>query len=139
MHRQGESALESGPRVAHAWEAGDVLAFPAQSHDGFEVRIVPAGRELIVFTQGYHEHLSGKPSTIVEQALGLVRDLLSPDMRIRERRAGGSPYRWVLERRAATGWEREASTGLLFWNWFGRRSERIYQNHQLPGRLVAAV
>jgi hypothetical protein len=26
--------------------------------------------------------------------------------------------------------------GLLFWNYFSRRSEKIYQNHHLPGRLA---
>lgn len=74
---------------------------------------------------------------MVEDALGLVRDLLSPDMRVRELRAGRSAYRWFIEAFDGRTWKVEHMTGLLFWNYFGRRSEHIYQNAVLPGRLAA--
>ena len=34
-------------------------------------------------------------------------------------------------------WQLEAETGLLFFNFFGKRSEHVFQNHQLPGRRAA--
>ena len=65
----------------------------------------------------------------------MARDLLSSDMRIREQRAGRHGYRWHAERLEGGKWVVESTTGLLFWNYLGWRSERIYQNTQLPGRL----
>jgi len=92
-----------------------------------------------VYTEvGFHAHFEGTPDETVQQALGLTRDLLSADMRIREQLASGRGYRWTLDRRDTSGWTRESTTGAFFWNYFGRRTERVYQNTQLPGRLVNA-
>lgn len=63
-----------------------------------------------------------------------MRDLLSPAMRLREICAGGNPYRWLLEAATNHGWRVEYKMGLLFWNFLGRRSERIYRNDHLPAR-----
>ena len=48
-----------------------------------------------MFTGGAHVHFerNGDLRELVEQVFGLVRDLLSPDMRVRERCAGGKPFR----------------------------------------------
>ena len=51
----------------------------------------------------YDSSASRKPA---EQALGLVRDLLSPAVRIRERRAAGIPYYAALEARVGGEWRR---------------------------------
>ena len=55
-------------------------------------------------------------------------------MRLREFRAGGRPYRWILEARSPSGWEVHSTMGLLFWNYFARRSESVYQNDHLTAR-----
>jgi hypothetical protein len=132
---QATSILAEHPEVVHQWSE-DWLVFPPASPDGFEVSIDPEPHGVIVFTGvGVHVHVDGSPEEAVRDAIGLVRDLLSSDMRVRELRSGGQGYRWILERREASGWIGEAQTSLLFWNYFGQRSERIYQNSQLPGRL----
>jgi len=74
------------------------------------------------------------PASFVRDALGLVRDLLSPGMRLRELRAAGRPYKWILEGRLSGQWHTEQTMALLIWNYFGVRSERIYQNAHLPER-----
>ncbi len=38
-----------------------------------------------------------------------------------------------------TQWYTSNETGFLLWNYLGRRSERIYQNHILPGRIQEEV
>ncbi len=135
---RASAILSTHPEVHHAWRQDGTLVFPASSPAGFEVTLQPEDGEVSVFTScGFHEHFEGEPLQAATDALALTRDLLSPDMRVRELRAGGGAYRWVLERRTSGGWTAEASTGLFFWNWFGRRSERVYQNTQLPGRLLA--
>jgi len=74
------------------------------------------------------------PASVVRDALGLVRDLLSAAMRLRELRAGGWPYKWILEARVSGQWQTEQTMGPLVWNYFGARSKRIYQNAHLPER-----
>lgn len=105
-----------------------------------EVEAHPDG--LMLFARGVHVHFDEHhdprlhdAEELVDEALGLARDLLSPAMRIRELCAGGKPYRWVMEYSDGAGWRGEQETGLLVWNYLGRRSERVYQNHALPGRL----
>jgi hypothetical protein len=55
-------------------------------------------------------------------------------MQLRERAAGGSPFRWILEAVSDGQWQREYEMALLVWNVLGRRSERIYQNFHLAAR-----
>jgi hypothetical protein len=55
-------------------------------------------------------------------------------MRLRELLRGSSPYKWSLESLDNGLWTEEASSGLLFYNYCGQRSERIYQNKILEIR-----
>jgi hypothetical protein len=137
LRAQAKAILSAHPGVPHAWREDGTLVFPRPSPDGFEVTLHPEDGEIVVFTScGLHEHVEGQPLEASTRALALTRDLLSPDMRVREFRAGGQGYRWVLERRTGRGWAAETSTALLLWNYFGRRSQRVYSNAQLPGRLA---
>ena len=116
------------------------LRFPATSQDGFDVELAASSDGIVLNAGGFHTHFD-QPGDIedqVTQALGLARDLLSTGMRLRERRAGGLPYRWTIEIATATGWQTDQSTGLLFWNYLGRRSEAVFQNQQLPARFPEA-
>lgn len=56
--------------------------------------------EITVFADGAHVHFesSGKNLELVEQVFGFVRDLLSPDMGVRELLADRKPFRWFIER-----------------------------------------
>jgi hypothetical protein len=122
-----------------------VLQFPASSEQGFEVVLQPNTHGITVFTSvGFHKHFKGPVPEVVQEALGFARDLLSPHTRLIEHWAGGGPYRWNLERRRLVfrldGREESESelvsiTCLVLWNFFGRRTERIYQNAHLAGRL----
>lgn len=143
-HRTRE-VLAAHPELAHSWsedEAREVwtLDIPAQTKEGFDVAVEVSYDFAIVYTHGAHVHFdrSGNTDELVEEILELVRDLLSPDMRVRERRAGNSGYRWYIEAFDGRNWTIEHVTGLLFWNYVGMRSERIFQNQALPGRLGSA-
>ncbi len=95
---------------------------------------------ITVSGHAYHQHfdVTDDAADLVGHALGLARDLLSPSMRIRERRAGSTPYRWICEAKRSGEWRTEGSTSLMFWNYLGRRSERFYQNHALAERKEEA-
>jgi hypothetical protein len=94
------------------------------------------GSEIVLGAGGYHSHFDNSPDPpkLVTAALGIARDLLSPSMRLREWRSNGSPYRWALESRLGNTWTTDGTTGLLFWNYFGKRTEQTFQNRQLPSR-----
>ena len=117
------------------------VRFPRVDDFGFDVEVSVGDREIVVHALGAHEHFelgNGTPSEVCASVLGLVRDLLSPDMRIREIRSRGRPFRWFVESRNGPAWQVEAETGLLVFNYLGKRSERVYQNRQLPGRTHRA-
>jgi hypothetical protein len=142
--RRAEEVLEDYPGLGHV-EVNDeqervTLTFPRQTEGGFDVVVEATREETILFASGAHVQFDiphdpdHNLEMQVEEALGLARDLLSPTMRIRERCAGGKPYRWYVEYLDDAQWRAEHETVLLFWNYFGRRSERIYRNSTLPSR-----
>lgn len=142
-----KETLATTPEVKHSWsidadEDHCMLNISASSDAGFSITIEVFPEEITVFMGVPHEHFSpegASPEELVRSILGLLRDLLSPAMRVREQRAGGSPFRWYVEMHQEDGtWQTETTTSLLFWNYFGRRSERIYQNDVLPSRVQPA-
>jgi len=144
--RQARTILARHPALAHRWEQhqnSQELVFPSSESTGFDVTVSISREGVIVLASGAHQHfgpIEGQSEeSIAAEALGLVRDLLSPDMRVREFRAAGSPYRWTMEICTADGWKATETTGLLFWNYFGRRSQRVFQNQTLPGHLGNAA
>ena len=90
--------------------------------------------EIVVRAGNAHTHidLDADADTVAARALGLVCDLLSPAIRIRERLAAGKPYKWVREVCQDRHWVAQEWDGLIFFNYFGKRTERIYQNSILP-------
>jgi hypothetical protein len=113
------------------------VEFPKQGPSGFDVFLtVTDGDVLLETDRGWHLQQEGPSEQQIEEFLGLVRDMLSTACRLRERRAGGRPYRWHLESFVEGVWRRDGTTGLVFWNYFGRRSEHVYQNDTLPARIL---
>jgi hypothetical protein len=129
LRRQVLAALTTTTSVSCDWSTdGSRLRFPRQDDSGFDVEVHATEHEIVVQAIGVHEHFeiaaSSGPEVCV-RVLGLVRDLLSPDMRIREVRAGDKPVRWFMESFSDGRWSPEAETGLLFFNYISRRTERI--------------
>jgi hypothetical protein len=141
--REAKLILAAHPELRHEWHNRGreaKLIFPPATPDGFEVWALASDTELIVGGEGAHHHFEYDDCPLdgaIGAALGLLLDLLSPGMRLREYSAGGSPYCWVLESRCGEGWRAEEETGTLFYNWFAQRSERVRQNRQLPPREIA--
>ena len=140
--KQAEAALAAYPHLHHEWrrQTGEVkLVFPPAGPEGFEVWALASDAELIVGGEGAHHHFEyddGPHEDAIAAALGLVRDLLSPTMRVREYLAGASAYRGVLEAEVYGEWHAEEESGSIFYNWFAPGSERVLQNHHLPPRAI---
>ena len=128
--------------IVHEWTVdkdGDhcILYFPKQSDDGFDITAEVFSSEIIVDTDGAHFHFDHvkSPKDTVNEVLGLVRDLLSPDMRIVQKCVNNKPYKWSLQALQNGTWHTEENMAFLIFNFFGRRSERVLTNRVLPGRL----
>lgn len=104
LTRKAEVILEGYPDVGRLeidnLRSRTALVLPRRNEDGFDVEVEAYPEELMLLTHGVHVHFDDHYDSelydteeLVEQALGMTRDLLSPDMRIRELRAGNKPYR----------------------------------------------
>jgi hypothetical protein len=137
----GKRLFAKHPELLHSWKIDDdedhcILDIPKRADNGFGITVGVAADEISLFCEGFHEHypLEGDPDTFANHYIGFLYDLLTPLMRLREHLAGESPYKWALECLEGDIWRPERTTGLLFFNYLGRRSERIYQNFSFPLR-----
>ena len=138
-HSQLRVAWESHPKGG-----GYTLRVFKSSPTGFDVGVEVQTYGLYPFAGEWH----GSPWDITtpgtsvvamcRYALGLIRALLSSDMRLRVRQAGGRPYKWCIEAATPTGWRLHEETGLLFFRFFSARSDQYFQNDQLPPLGFAA-
>lgn len=113
------------------------LTIPKLADDGFEITVVADDQEVTVFSEYLaHQHFTsdGNHEEVSQQAMGLVRDLLSPAMRLRVVEIGGKPSRADFEVSADGFWHRESTTGLLLPSFFRKKIERFYTNRRLPVR-----
>lgn len=139
---QAKQFLSTYPQIKHEWSIDEdqdhcILDIPEESENGFSITVEVDSDQIIVLTSGAHQNFEfngDNPDDLVSEILGLVRDLLSPMMRIRERLSNGKPYKWAFEVYHNEQWITEEFVGLLFWNYFGKRTEKIYQNETLPAR-----
>jgi hypothetical protein len=149
LERIGTHVLAGEPHLIHTWSAGArgkrTLVFPVQCENGFEVRVEAGVDELeVAVAEGWHDMTCDQnpvretAEALVVNALGFVRTLLSVDAALETRYAGQSPYKWTLRYRDEEGWQ-HGTTGLLVFNYLGRRHITIRQNIILPARYETLV
>ena len=115
------------------------LRFEPQDDDGFAVEVEAHDGEVLIHTAGIDSYtfpLDEDPADVVTDVFSVVRDLLSPHMRLRAISAGKTPYKFIVESWNGTSWDSEHTTTSLAFNYFAKRTERIYINRHLPGRLA---
>ncbi len=119
---------EAGPR----WRV-DV---PAPNASGFGVVLVCETYGLVPSAEGWWGAWWGAmwdfgpwpTEDVCLKALEFTRVLASPQARIRIQESAGRPYRWILELRKGEQWVPEDQTiGSPFFNYFGKRTERVIQ------------
>ena len=139
--KQAKVFMAAYPQINHTWsidadEDHCILDIPEHAPEGFAITVEVHPEEIIVSFGGAHTNAGpeGNPVKFVSHVIGYVRDLLSPVMRVRELSAGGNAYRWGIELLEDGKWHSQEWVGLLFWNYFGKRSEKFYRNEILPAR-----
>jgi hypothetical protein len=138
---QARGFFAGHPEIQHAWSIdGDedhaILEITGKGDAGFDIMIEIDTDEITFRGEGWHGHYLCQDPKIefVASMLGLLRDLLSPSMRIRERLSNGTPYKWTLENFEGGTWVNENTCGVFFWNRFGKKTEKVYCNKVLPSR-----
>lgn len=133
--------LTTYPEIKHEWSIDEdedhcILDIPKQKNNGFDITIEVSAKEIAITAASAHTHFDLEKSyeKTIQSSLSLVRDLLSPGMRIRELVSSGHPYKWYIEALHDEKWVIEEENGLLFWNYFGKRTEKIYQDEVLKMR-----
>ncbi|MGE3517185.1 MAG: hypothetical protein AB7H53_18785 [Hyphomicrobium sp.] len=113
------------------------LFVPKAASNGFDIRFAVETEAVTVNWGNWHSRFEPTEGNdvLVEYLFGLLRDMVSCDMRVRELWAGGTPYRGYLETCQGEDWLIEQEMGLIFWNYFGRRTVKIFTNAILPGRM----
>jgi len=130
--------------VSHRKGGGYTLRVFKNSPTGFDVGIEVQTYGLYPFGGDWHGSpwdITTPGTSVVAMcgyALGLVRALLSTDMRLRVRQAGGRPYKWGVEAATPTGWRLHEESGLIFFRYFSARTDQYFQNEQLPPLGFAA-
>lgn len=134
--------IEQAPAECSDWRLQDrdgtcELAIPKLTEDGFEVTVIADTDEVTVYSEHVaHQHFTsdGRHDEIAQLAMGLVRDLLSPAMRLRVIEIRGKPVLANLEMFRGGRWERESTTAFFTLSFWRKRVERTYVNRRLPAR-----
>lgn len=116
------------------------LEIPKLNDEGFDISVVADEKEVSVFTEYIaHDHFSSDESheDSSYQALGLVRDLLTPKMRIKVFEVGGKAYRSDMEIQHDGSWRRANTTTLFAFTLFRKKTVKYFSNDRLPNRKSA--
>ena len=146
--RMALARLEEYPHLKHRWSGPEkggrrILQIPKADEDGFDVTIECETYGLYPFADGWHGAPWDAPRNskttneeVCEDCLGFVRSVLCPDATLTVWYTSGKAYRWIL----SYPWGNTRSndeTGSLFFNYFGHRERRVFQNRHLPPRETA--
>lgn len=134
--------LATGPDAISDWklsEKGDSteLFIPKLNDEGFDVTVIADSDEISVYSEHLaHRHFTsdGNAKEVIEPAMGFVRDLLAPNMRLRVFEVNGSPYKAQFEVFHGGEWKNDGLTGLFVIPWFRKKTELCFTNNRLPER-----
>ncbi|MFB3897695.1 MAG: hypothetical protein ACE14V_15490 [bacterium] len=138
-----KSILEKYPNIQTKWDDNGTkrsrLTIYKQDENGFDIIVEAETYGLYPFAGGWHGApweigpTDTTPEKLCEQFMGFIRSLLCTDAMLEVKYASGFSYKWILTYPTEQGIESEV-TGLLFYNYFGKRTNRIFQNQHLPPR-----
>lgn len=119
------------------WTRGDdldVVVFPKQCPDGFEVRLECFDYGVYPLAEGWHSGAWDVTVWKPEELKRSLREFINSvvvDAVLHVHESNGKPYKWVLEYQFE-GKRISDETDLFFFNWFGRRTRKKYFNGPGP-------
>ena len=140
FEQHASEILASHPELRTKWEAtktgGRRLTIYKQDESGFDVVVDAETYGLYPYAGDWHGSawdLNGNCEELCKGFMGFIRSLLCDDSRLKVSYAGSWPYKFVLTYPIEGGFE-SSETGLFFFDYFGKRTTRIFQNRHLPPR-----
>jgi hypothetical protein len=115
--------LKRYPHLHYKRTSNSITVFP-EPPEGFSVSSHEEGRRFVVGFGGWHEHFESESEALNCFAFGL-----SGQCRLRVTSRGVFEYRWTVQHLINGVWCDDSETGLLFFPFWRRRTERFYQNH----------
>ena len=144
FEKYAKETLASSPEIEAKWEIRDsgdkkILTIKKQHSLGFDVVVECETYGLYPYAGEWHGpawELGSSDETFLdlcEQFMGFIRSLLCEDSKLEVRYAGSKPYKWILTYPTEEGAE-FLETGLFFYNYFGNKSSKVFQNRHLSRR-----
>jgi hypothetical protein len=138
----GKRFFEMYPEIPHEWSMDSTdfqLTIKKINEKGFDLNLELFGDDVVLHCESMHQHITNlekKPTPeFANEVFGVIYDYLTTDVRMKEFQSNGSPFKWVIESLSEDKWERGQSTGILFYNYFGKKTIEIFQNDYLPPRM----
>jgi len=137
--------LATHPHLSHEWcgpekDGKRILRIPKLDNTGFDVEIQCETYGLYPFCDGWHGAPWDAPhdskttcEEICADCLRFVGSTLDSNATLTVWYASGKPYKWVLSYPWG-GQRTHDDVRSLFFNFFGRREQRMFQNRHLQSR-----
>jgi hypothetical protein len=101
---------------------GNRLEIDPPNPGGFPLSFAEEGNGFTVSFGSNHWHFQEEAEALDYLAFGL-----SGKCRLREI-SRGRPYKWFVEQKAGDGWQVMRETGLIFFPFWRKKTEAVYQN-----------
>lgn len=118
--------LQNYPSLSYSESENSITIHTPNKETGFDISLYIDTGEYTAYTVVFG-NWHGQFDT-GEEAGEFVALGLSSECRMREFSRGNSPYKWVVESLQNGKWEMVQETGLLFFPFWKKKSEKIYQN-----------
>jgi hypothetical protein len=126
-----QSFLDACPRIQYEWHSPLTLKIPASSPSGFDVKLVCESYGLYPYAGEWHgapwDATIWRSDKLAVTVREFLQSVLSPAGGLRVRYSNGRPYKWTLQY-SFEGSTVSEETGRVFFNWLGRRSEKVFRN-----------
>jgi len=127
--------METEISLDYEWKSDNTeVIFKKKSSEGFDIIVSYEYDSIYIGTDiGWHDEFDASKERLI-WSMGVIRDLLTKNMRIIEFLSNDKPYKWVVRIFENSEWIGFLVKFRLFWNYFGKKSEKIYFNDSLPPR-----
>ncbi|MGE0267085.1 MAG: hypothetical protein AB7S78_01335 [Candidatus Omnitrophota bacterium] len=130
-----KKTLSKHPDITHTWSIDEdedhcILEIFKQTETGFDIIVEVFPNKIHVNVESSFFDFTNFKSVedMVQTAWNLIRDLLSPAMRLVEFLSDGKPYKWKVEFYNNGKWKSKSCSSLLFFKYFGKKTKTILQN-----------
>ncbi len=118
--------LQKHPSLSYSESTNSITIHTPNKETGFDISLYIDKGAYTAYTVAFG-NWHGQFDT-EDEAGEFVAFGLSSECRMRELTRGNSPYKWVVESLHNGKWVMQQETGLLFFPFWKKKTEKIYQN-----------